>query len=139
MRHFILLLTVSGSLGAAGCRQRHDELPGPPISLFEVVPRGSDGQWRTMRGVMEMYLTREKPSRTFWNDLDTQTKPWGTITLKGVEGGGTVVVDFDGRELRAKPGQVFPGTGVKVIASHDGMDTALLRTRWTHTVLPGAE
>ena len=139
MPRLILLPALCGTLALAGCpqQQRPDDLPGPAINLLEVVPADSARERRSSRGEMEMYLTPREPSHTFWNDPEAQTKPWGTITLKRVEDGGTVVVDFGGRELRAKPGETFAGTGVKVIASHEALGTALLRTRWTHTVMPG--
>lgn len=130
-----MALTLTATAGGIGCQQ-HEELPGPPINLFQIVPPGAEAGAARSRGVMEIYLTRGNPSRTFWNDLEGRTDPWGTITLKDVMPDGTVVVDFGGRELRAKSGRVFPGTGIKVIASHHSLNTALLRTRWTHTVLP---
>jgi hypothetical protein len=57
---------------------------------------------------------------------------WGTLELKRVDSDGAVVIEFGG-ELRARPGEVFPWTGVRVIASNAGLGTALLRTRWIHT------
>jgi hypothetical protein len=130
-------LTVTAAVLLAGCQQPA-ELPGPPINTFQNV-QGDRGRTIRSRGVMEMYLTRTNPSHTFWNDRSEQKDPWGTITLKDVRPDGTVVIDFGGNERRARVGRVFPGTGIKVIASHPELKTALLRTRWTHTVMEVAE
>ena len=118
----------------AACRAR-DELPGPPINTFQQVSHGTSGHISRSRGVLELYLTRRNPSTTFWNDPETRKDPWGTITLKEVRPDGTAVIDFSGRELRAREGRVFPGTGVKLIAANPDLGTALLRSRWTHTIM----
>ena len=103
MSKFFLLLPLAASV--LGCQQ-HEELPEPPINLLQIVPQGAaNGSIQRSRGVMEMYLTTGKPSATFWNDLQEQKDPWGTITLKDVEPDGTVVVDFSGliRDARFVP------------------------------------
>jgi hypothetical protein len=102
--------------------------------MAQVVPHGAAREYKRARGVAELYLTRRNPTFTFWNDPATRRDAWGTITLKWVERDGTVVIDFSGTELRARPNYVFPGTGIRVIASHAELGTALLRTRWTHTI-----
>ena len=102
--------------------------------MMQVVP-GDSGRTQRSRGEAELYLTRDEPSHTFWNDWETQRDAWGTITLKAVEPDGMVVVDLSGAEFRARPGRAFPGTGIKVAASNPSLGTALLRTRWTHTVV----
>lgn len=134
MRNSILQLVCLVISCGGGCVS--DELPGPPVNMLQVVAPGT-GHTRRARGEVELYLTRIDPAHTFWNDWETEQDAWGTITLKDVERNGIVVVDFCGTELRARPGHVFPGTGVKVIASNPSLGTALLRTRWTHTVMEG--
>jgi hypothetical protein len=125
-------IVVVAVICGGGCA--FDELAGPAVNMVQVVPGGS-GRGSRMRGDMELYLTRDEPSHTFWNDWETEEDAWGTITLKEVERDGAVVVDFGGSELRARPGRVFPGTGIKVIASHPRMGTASVRTRWTLTIM----
>lgn len=105
--------------------------------MAQMVPHGTERPYTRARGVAELYLTRRTPTVTFWNDPATRQDAWGTITLKHVERDGSVVIDFSGTELKARPNHVFPGTGIKVIASHAGLDTALLRTRWTRTIFEG--
>lgn len=135
MRRLVLLLfAIAPALGLPGCRAR-DELPNPPINTLQFVPRGAPREFTRARGIVELYLTPNSPARTFWNDPKTKTNPWGTITLKDVRPDGTVVIDFSGTELRARQRQVFPGTGIKVIASNPSMGTTLLRSRWTHTIM----
>lgn len=119
---------------AGGCAS--EELTGPPVNMVQVVP-GDPGHFERSRGEVELYLTRTDPTHTFWNDWETKQDPWGTITLKQVEQDGTVVADLSGTELRARPGRVFPGTGIKVVASNHSLGTALLRTGWTHTIMGG--
>ena len=104
------------------------------MNTLQVVARDT-GRMERSHGEAELYLTRSDPSHTFWNDWETKQDPWGTITLKEVARDGTVVVDLSGTELRARPGRVLPGTGIKVVASNPSMGTALLRTRWTHTII----
>lgn len=105
--------------------------------MMQIVP-GDSGRTERSQGEAELYLTSTNPSHTFWNDWESKRDPWGTITLKEVMHDGTVVVDLSNTELRARPGRSFPGTGIKVIASNTSLGTALLRTRWTHTVIEGA-
>ena len=130
VRH--LLPIVCLGLTCGGCVS--EELPGPPVNMLQVVPR-DPGRTERSRGEAELYLTPSARSHTFWNDWATKQDPWGTITLREVERDGTVVVDLSGTELRARPACVFPGTGFKVIASNPSMGTALIRTRWTHTIV----
>jgi hypothetical protein len=129
-----LLLPAIPALLLLGCRAPK-ELPGPAINLHQFVPKGTPREFGHRHGDMELYLTQDQPSYTFWNDMPADTNPWGTITLKDVAADGIVVVDFCGQALRARPGRTFPGTGVKVIASNPIMKTALLRTRWTQTIM----
>ena len=131
MRQFLPIVCLGLAFGG-GCAS--EELPGPPVNMHQVVA-GDSGRMERSRGEAELYLRRSDPSHTFWNDWETKQDPWGTITLKKVERDGTVVVDLSGTELRARPGRVFPGTGIKVVASNPSMGTALLRTRWTHTII----
>ena len=131
MRQFLPIVCLGLACGG-GCAS--EELPGPPVNMLEVVP-GDSGRSQRSRGEAEFHLTRSDPSHTFWNDWETKRDPWGTITLEEVRPDGTVVVDLSGTELRARPGRVFPGTGIKVAASNPSMSTALLRTRWTRTVI----
>jgi hypothetical protein len=135
MRQSVLGIICLTWISGGGCAS--DELPDPPVNMLQVVPRGPAGTYRTARsrGVGELYLTRSAPSHTFWNDWETKQDAWGTITLKNVERDGTVVIDFSGTELRARPNRVFPGTGITVAASNPSLGTALLRTLWTRTVI----
>src|SRR4051812_30024310 len=132
MRRSFLSITCLVLTCGGGCAS--EELPGPPVNMVQVVPRHS-GRMERSRGEVELYLTPGDPSQTFWNDWETKRDSWGTITLKEVERDGTVVLDLSGSQLRARPGRVFPGTGIKVVASNPSMGTALLRTRWTRTVV----
>ena len=132
MRRSLLPILHLGLTCGGGCAS--EELAGPPVNMVQVVP-GDPGRTGRSRGQAELYLTRGNPSHTFWNDGETRQDPWGTITLKEVEQDGTAVVDLSGTELRARPGRVLPGTDIKVVASNPALRTALLRTRWTHTVM----
>lgn len=124
------LISASLILGMiAGCAS--DDLPGPPIILREVVPREPDSPdyGAVAHGLAEIYLTPHDASHTFWHKTPEGNVEWGTIALTDVTEDGTVVIDLSGTQLRAKPGRTFPGTGIKVIASHPTLNTALLRTR----------
>lgn len=133
MRRFLAILAL-GLMPSGGCAS-HD-LSGPPVSLVEAVP-GKPGIIERSRGEAELYLTRDNPSHTFWNDRDTRQDAWGTVTLTEVAEDGTVTIDLSGTPRRARPGRAFPGTGIHVIASNPTLHTALLRTRWTRTVIGG--
>lgn len=130
--HVLAIALIAFAVG--GCAT--EELSGPPVNTVELVQReaGDDSTSRS-RGVVELYLTPDNPSHTFWNDPATQKVAWGVITLNGVDADGDVIVSFQGKTLRARPGGVFPGTGIQVIVSNPELGTALLRTRWTHTVI----
>jgi hypothetical protein len=130
--HRLFPIVCVGLACVGGCASH--ELSGPPVNMVQVGPR-STGRMERSRGEAELYLTRGEPSHTFWNDWETKQDPWGTVTLKAVKPDGTVVVDLSGTELRARPGRVLPGTGIKIIASNPSVGTALLRTRWTHTII----
>lgn len=112
----------------------YGDLPGPAINMLRVVHDGSGGQERS-RGVVDIELSQSKPATTFWNDPDTKTKPWGTVTLQRILADGTVIIHLDAQELKAKPGKVFPGTGMVVIESDAARQQALLRSKWTMTVI----
>ncbi len=129
----LLLLLVFVVIGV-GCGAQ-EELPGPSIILYHEISAGDPGvhDMTRSRGVMEMYLTRQKPTRTFSNSRDGIEEPWAVLTLVGVAEDGTVRITFGDEELRARPGQTFPGTGFRVMASCHGLGTALLRSRWTRT------
>ena len=131
-----ILAITALAITSVGC-QAPEALPGPPINTFQIVAPDSDPGLSTSRarGVLELYLTSHNSTHTFWNDPAQKTDPWGTIRLVGVDPDGTVIIDFAGSELRARVGETFPGTGMKVIASNPDLTTALLRSRWTHTVI----
>ncbi|MFI4862330.1 MAG: hypothetical protein ACIAXF_16820 [Phycisphaerales bacterium JB063] len=129
MMLFVLLLVLPACQG-------RDALPGPSINTFTQTPSGDPGQFATSRsnGVVEMYLTKDEPSHTFYNYPKAQHEPWGTVTLQGVAEDRTVTITLNEETLRARPGRAFPGTGIHVIASEPSLGTALLRSRFTHTL-----
>jgi hypothetical protein len=117
----------------------YGDLPNPPINLFHTVDGNSRASHAISRsrGIVNFGLSKAEPSHTFWNDPDTQRYPWGTITLQNIEKDGTVVVSMSGNKLRAKPGRAFPGTGIVVVESDSAAGTALMRSKFTLTVMHG--
>ena len=111
----------------------YGELPGPPINTLEIV-RSDSGTTSRSRGTVDIHLSRDNASRTFWNDPDTRTDPWGTITLLEVRGDKTVLIYFGNQYLSARPGEAFPGTGIVVVTVDPEAGTAWLRSKWKHTV-----
>ena len=111
----------------------YDELPWAPINTLEIVLSDS-GTTSRSRGTVDIHLSADNPSRTFWNDPDTRTDAWGTITLLEVRADKIVLICFGNRYRSAKPGEAFPGTGIVVVTADAQAGTAWLRSRWKHTV-----
>ncbi|MFK7788339.1 MAG: hypothetical protein AB8C95_02455 [Phycisphaeraceae bacterium] len=124
----LIVLTL---LGAIGCQSRNDSLSA--INMLQIIPARS-GQTFRSRGIVYIDVSAEDPSHTFWNDWDTKSDPWGTLTLLAVQRSGTVRIDLSGFTTEALPGDVFPGTGIKLLQSSYEDQSAKLWSRWTRTV-----
>ena len=112
----------------------YDELPGLPINTIEY-SNPEDGDMSRSRGVVDIKLRPDKRSITFYNDRETQTDPWGTITLVGVSGCCKATIAFGGKTITARPGKVFPGTGFYLVNASPDEGSVWIRSRWTHTIM----
>lgn len=137
---FLTSLIVALIGGCESCPPRelrapeYSELPGPPINTFQTVPQGDPRAGRRSRGIIDIRLSADDPSLTIWNDPETKQDEWGTITLIDVSPCCTVTIEFGGQRLKARPGETFPHTGLKLVDAQPDDQKIWIRSRWTHTV-----
>ncbi len=139
MRRFdlgILALLLLGGCETAppanGVAPSYADLPGPPINTSEVTSADHRLGGRT-RGFMDIHLSADHPTFIIWNDPQSKKDEWGRITLIEVDDSKAAVIDFGEHRLRAKPGQVFPHTGLYLVNAQPDEQRIWIRSRWVHT------
>jgi hypothetical protein len=113
----------------------YDDLPNPPIELVHALKSGEMGitDVTGAHGVVDIHLSESDPIYEIWNDPQTRQDPWGTILLERVDPDGTVFARVREKELWAKVGKPFPGTGIVVVQADPEMQSVVLRSKWTLT------
>ena len=139
LKQFCILL--SSVVLFSGCTAKTDsrppvfeQIPGSPIELVETIHDDSATPASPTRGTMDIRLSPRALVHHIWNDPLTRRSLWGTITLKQIRGDGQAVIEYDKKELKAKPGGVFPGTCLYLVESDPTAGTLWIRAKFTHSV-----